>query len=65
MDQLYTTEQVSDLLAVEQATVQMWVRDGKLKAAKIGARYLISQADLDAFLASGYKATEKKNKRKK
>jgi len=45
----YTVEQVADLLGLHVKTVRAYVRDGRLKAIKIGKRYRIAREDLDAF----------------
>ena len=42
-------EQVADLLGLHVRTVRGYVRDGRLKAVRIGKQYRIAQADLDAF----------------
>jgi excisionase family DNA binding protein len=42
-------EQVADLLGLHVRTVRNYVRDGRLKAVRIGKQYRIAQADVDAF----------------
>lgn len=49
MSDLYTVEQVSDLLHLHVKTVRGYVRDGRLKATRIGKSYRIARADLEAF----------------
>ena len=49
MSQLYTVEQVATLLDLHVKTVRRYVRDGRLKARRIGKEYRIARADLDAF----------------
>jgi excisionase family DNA binding protein len=49
MSQLYTVEQVAHLLDLHVKTVRRYVRDGRLKARRIGKEYRIARADLDAF----------------
>ena len=47
MDQeLYTVEQVADLLNLHVKTVRNYVREGRLKAVRIGKQYRISGEDL-------------------
>jgi excisionase family DNA binding protein len=46
---LYTVEQVAELLDLHVKTVRRYVRDGRLKAKRIGKEYRIVRADLDAF----------------
>ncbi|MGI5271019.1 helix-turn-helix domain-containing protein [Nonomuraea sp. CA-218870] len=45
----YTVEQAANLLGLHVKTVRAYVRDGRLKAAKIGKQYRIARADLEAF----------------
>lgn len=50
--QPYTVEQVADLLGLHVKTVRNYVRDGRLKAVRIGKQYRITREDLEAF--TGY-----------
>lgn len=45
----YSVEQVADLLDLHVRTVRGYIRDGKLKAVRIGKQYRIAREDLDAF----------------
>jgi len=47
--QLYSVEQVADLLGLHVKTVRHYVRDGRLRAVRIGKQYRIARADLEAF----------------
>ncbi|MFF4416194.1 helix-turn-helix domain-containing protein [Streptosporangium sp. NPDC001559] len=47
--QPYTVEQVADLLGLHVKTVRGYVRDGRLRATRIGKRYRIAREDLEAF----------------
>ena len=47
-----TTREVAKRLRVTVPTVQKFIRDGHLKAAKIGRTYLIDESDLRDFLLS-------------
>lgn len=49
MSELYSVEQVADLLGLHVKTVRGYVRDGRLKASRIGKSYRVARADLDAF----------------
>ncbi|GLZ78880.1 MerR family transcriptional regulator [Actinorhabdospora filicis] len=49
MAELYSVEQVADLLGLHVKTVRAYVRDGRLKAARIGKSYRVAREDLDAF----------------
>jgi excisionase family DNA binding protein len=46
---LYTAEQVAQFLNLHVRTVRRYMRDGRLKARRIGKEYRVAQADLDAF----------------
>ena len=46
---LYSIEQVADLLGLHARTVRNYVRVGRLKAVRIGKQYRIGGADLEAF----------------
>jgi len=51
MKKLYTPQQVADMLQFGKASVLKWIRDGKLKAVRVGRRALrVRQDDLDEFL---------------
>ena len=47
----YTPREVADLLKLRTETIYEYVREGKLRAVRLGNRYRISKADLEAFLA--------------
>ena len=46
---LYTIEQASELLNLHVKTVRRYVRDGRLKAKRIGKAYRIARTDLEEF----------------
>src|ERR1700691_3677829 len=47
--ELYSAEQVADRLGLHVRTVRNYVREGRLKAVRIGKQYRISQEDLEAM----------------
>lgn len=47
--QLYSVEQVADLLGLHVRTVRGYVRDGRLQAVRIGKQYRIARDDLEEF----------------
>lgn len=46
---LYSVEQVAERLGLHVRTVRNYVRDGRLKAVRIGKQYRIAHEDLEAF----------------
>jgi excisionase family DNA binding protein len=54
---LYSVEQVATLLGLHVKTVRTYVRDGRLKAVRIGKQYRISRDDLEAFTGQPVPAT--------
>jgi len=46
---LYTVERAATLLGLHIKTVRGYVRDGKLRATRVGKSYRIARADLEAF----------------
>ena len=46
---LYSVEQVAEQLGLHVRTIRNYVRDGRLKAVRIGKQYRISREDLEAF----------------
>jgi excisionase family DNA binding protein len=47
--QLYSVDQVAHLLGLHVKTVRRYVRDGRLKAVRIGKQYRIAREDVEAF----------------
>jgi excisionase family DNA binding protein len=54
--ELYSAEQVAERLGLHVRTVRNYVRDGRLKAVRIGKQYRIASDDLVAF--TGQSAAE-------
>jgi excisionase family DNA binding protein len=46
---MYSVEQVAERLGLHVRTIRSYVRDGRLKAVKIGKQYRIAHADLAAL----------------
>ena len=46
---LYSVDDVAELLGLHVKTVRGYVRDGKLKATRIGKQYRIAASDLEEF----------------
>jgi len=59
MDQeLYSVEQVASLLNLHVRTVRNYVREGRLKAVRIGKQYRIARQDLEAMTGRSAAALE-------
>ena len=50
---VYTLDEVRELLHVTRRTVYNYIREGKLKAVKIGREWRVTQKALDSFLEHG------------
>ena len=50
MEKLLTAKEVAGILRLNDQTVLRYVREGKLKAIKVGKQYLVKEADLQAYL---------------
>jgi excisionase family DNA binding protein len=48
----YTVEQISDMLNIHPKTIQRYIREGRLRAAKIGKSWRITGHDLSVFIES-------------
>jgi len=56
--ELYSVDQVAALLGLHVKTVRTYVRDGRLKATRIGKQYRIARADLEALTGKSAAALE-------
>ncbi|MFV0348002.1 MAG: helix-turn-helix domain-containing protein [Halodesulfovibrio sp.] len=50
--QTYTLGEAADLLSCHKETIRRAIKDGTLRAAKLGRGYRVSRADLEAFWSS-------------
>lgn len=48
--EMYTSDEVADILKVKERTIRQWLRDGKLKGVKIGTHWRIMEEDLQDFI---------------
>lgn len=55
MEKLYTPEEVAANLKVNKKTVYNWIREGRLKAVKIGHLWRISESELNRLLGGEQK----------
>jgi len=54
----YTVDQISNMLDIHPKTIQRYIREGKLRASKIGKSWRITGHDLSAFTeGDNYKAS--------
>ena len=51
-ESFYTVEQISELLQMHPKTVQRYIREGKLRAVKLGKGWRVSRHDLSVFTES-------------
>lgn len=47
--EVFTVEQVAELLKVHPETIRLAIRRGQLKAAKVGRSFRIARPDLESF----------------
>jgi len=52
---VYTLEELVELLKVTKRTLYNYIKEGKLKAVKMGKYWRVTQKQLDAFLNEGEK----------
>ena len=52
---VYTIEEVVQLLHVTRRTIYTYIKEGKLKAVKIGKYWRVTQKNLEEFLSTGTK----------
>lgn len=50
MDEIYTPKEVAAMIKVSERTVNEWLRNGKLRASKLGRQWRITEQQLNDFL---------------
>lgn len=55
---LYTADEVAERLNMHVKTIRRYIRDGRLKARRIGKEYRVTRADLDEFAGTGQVGAE-------
>ena len=55
---LYSTEEVAELLGLNVRTIRTYVRDGKLRAVRIGKQYRIAHDDIVEFTGGDVEARD-------
>jgi excisionase family DNA binding protein len=61
---MYSVEQVAESLGLHVKTVRGYVRDGRLKAVRIGKQYRIAAADLEEFIGHPVAASARETARR-
>jgi excisionase family DNA binding protein len=56
MTKLLSTEDVAEMLGVTRSTIMRWIREGTLNASKPGAKYYITEEDVQEMLRNSRKA---------
>jgi len=51
--EVYTLEEIAELLQVTRRTLYNWIKDGKLKAFKIGKQWRVTKEALEDFTLTG------------
>lgn len=49
MNKYYTVEQIAEMLTMHPKTIQRYIREGKLRAAKVGKSWRVTGHDLSVF----------------
>ena len=50
MKDYYTVDQISDILEIHPKTIQRYIREGKLRATKVGKSWRVTGHDLSTFV---------------
>lgn len=59
-EKFYTVDEISNILGMHQKTIQRYIREGKLRAVKVGKAWRISGHDLSRFMESNKKFADDK-----
>jgi len=57
MQEHFTPQEVAKKLKIDMSTVYRWIREGHLKAVKIGHGWRISESELNRLLSGNDSAT--------
>ena len=52
-ENFYTVEQISEMLQMHPKTIQRYIREGRLKAQKVGKSWRVTGHDLSLFVEGG------------
>ena len=59
VDKIYTIEQAAEVLLIKPRTLREWIRQEKIKAFKLGGLVRIHEEDLQAFIDSERRKSQK------
>lgn len=51
MEKFYTLKEIEDVLQVSNRTLRDYIKSGKLKAVKIGGKYVVSESNFNDFIS--------------
>lgn len=54
MENLFNVEELAKALRINKQTALRFIREGKIKAHKVGRAYMVKEKDIDAYLTSVY-----------
>ncbi len=49
MSETITVREAAEICRVEERTIRDWIKQGKLKAMRLGKRYRLERADVEAL----------------
>ena len=55
MDRIYSTEETAEILQLHINTVRRYIKEGALRASKVGKAYRVQEKDLQAFVEARIK----------
>ena len=56
--EIYTLNELEDLLQVTRRTLYNWIKGGKLKAFRVGKEWRVTKEALDTFTKQGTEETQ-------
>ena len=62
---LYTTDEVCEILSVSRRTLYTYIKDGNLKAVKMGRYLRITEESLRAFIENASRVQEERQQRRR
>ncbi|MDW4362510.1 helix-turn-helix domain-containing protein [Staphylococcus saprophyticus] len=51
MEKFYTLKEIEDNLRISNRTLRRYIKSGKLKAVKIGGKYVVSESNYNDFIS--------------